>query len=507
MIFELIFISRFGLLTFDMLGDRLYELIKSLTRGEKTSVRYHLAAKRKLMFEAHLDMEQYDHDQLKSIFPDLSSSALATAKRKLLEQILEILYTSTANNGMRELQVRIGAVEVLFRKGMYDFALSRVNEVIDEADGLEAVQDLFVALQLKRQVIETVAAKDEYAERDRLLMEKCLRCMGERAWVETLFYEATRIRPLQPKDREQQAKLHLQKLAETPLPELGRNRIRFHRAEFVLHRILGEHDACLVDCQKVLQIIANQPALMADPKIREDYFVNQHFVVAFHIDNGSAADVKHHLQKYELMAKRWNGDVSADPVIYGRFVFSTIQTLIRNSQWSEAHRKSKGIYLEIIDTKKQAAYLHKPRWLWVVLYSLFVSGDYKAVRRLAMELRNSMPSGNQDRAFYIDVSLYTLASMWEESDEFLDDAVISTRKFYSSIHALGEYEELMLAFFKKASKGHNRGQLLPLLTDLKEQLLQLFTTKSLWQHSLTFPVLEWISSKIAGKQLEEYLRK
>jgi tetratricopeptide (TPR) repeat protein len=370
---------------FCMLGDRLYDLINSLTRGEKTSVRYYLAAKRRIMFEEHLEMEQYDHDRIKALFPDLSTSALATAKRKLLEQILEILYTRTSNNAMRDLQVQIGAVEVLFRKGKYEFALERVNEAIESAAGLEAVQDLFAALQLKRRILETTALKDAFASRDSALVELCLRCMDELSRVETLFFEATRIRPRQPHEREELANQQLQKMALLTLPELGRNRIRFHRAEFVLHRILGEHDACLEDCQKVLKIMADQPVLMGDPRIRDDFFVNQHFVVVYYVDLGIPADVKPHLSRYELMAKRWNGGLMADPVIYGRFMFTSVLMLVRSGNWDEAKRISRNLVNEVLKTTDQETFLNKPRWMWIVLYALFVSEDYKSVRRLAME--------------------------------------------------------------------------------------------------------------------------
>jgi hypothetical protein len=124
-----------------------------------------------------------------------------------------------------------------------------------------------------------------------------------------------------------------------------------------------------------------------------------------------------------------------------------------------------------------------------------------------MELKRNVPPGNQDRSFYIDVSIYHLASMWVENDEFISNAINATRKFFSSINALGDYENLLLTFFQKASTEQNAENTRSMLSELKANLTPLLNQPVMWQHSVGFPVLEWITAKLESRRLQDVLRR
>jgi hypothetical protein len=488
-----------------MLGKDLFDVVKSLTKGEKITVRHQLSPKKLQFFDIYAEMEQYSQSPLKAAFPDISSALLATTKRQLLEQILEILWQNTPNNGILSLQTELGKVSVMLKKGLYAIALERVDEVIQAALGLEAMQEIITGLRIKRMILESASLVDKYEERDKGLLAIALGALEELVRVEAAYNKAAEIRFVPVERRRFEVEAMLDELGSLSSASHGRSRIKLFRTQYVLRRILGQHSDCYQSCVAILEILDSQPALMSDPAIRDDFFTNQQFVIAYQIESGDFKAARQSLAKFERTAKRWNGSIDADPSVFGRFSFAEIEMLVKEKKWEGAKSKARKIALEVLNPRQKALLSYKPRWLWCVLYSLFATGEFKTVRRLAFELRENKPIASRDQLFYVDVGIYALAASLAESDEYLGDLVNGITKFYKSIGAEGEYENLMLAFFANASKGSWKNSQLPLLDDLESKLNVLFMNPLFWKHKVNFPVIEWIKSIQSKRSLRELL--
>ena len=171
----------------------LYEVIKSLSVGDNLAIRRQLAPKRAVLYDVFRNLDSHDHDAIKAHFPDDSAQNLSSSKRQLLDLILKVLWQFTPDDGIRELAQHLGEVQVLMRKALYEVALSRLEAVVVDAVGLEAMQELLSALRLKRMILEIVSAEAIDPQQEADLQDLAEEGLSERGLYEGLFSQAIRI--------------------------------------------------------------------------------------------------------------------------------------------------------------------------------------------------------------------------------------------------------------------------------------------------------------------------
>jgi hypothetical protein len=484
----------------------LFEVIKSLSVGDNLAIRRQLAPKRAVLYDVFRALESHDHDAIKAHFPDDSAQNLSSSKRQLLDLILKVLWQITPDDGIRELGQHLGEVQVLMRKALYEVALSRLEAVISDAVDLEAMQELHSALRLKRQILEIISAEAINPRQDADLQDYAEEGLGERGRYEGLFSQAIRIRTL-PLSEQSAAIQALQARLETENqePRLVRNRLKLLRAQYVLHRLRGNHAACKAVCDLFLASIDAAPRLLGDPALRDDYFVNFHFVITYDTEVGNFADAEKGLKRFELMVKKWSGSIEADPVLYGRHTQCALWLRLARKDLDGAKKLAHQVMQDVMKPGHRLTLRHRTDWLRMTMLVLFVMQDYRSVRKLAMELKLAIPVPTFGNDFITAIVMFHLAAVWEEEPEYLGSAVAKVREWLAGSNCLGEYELRMLAFFEEVSIEANAVHAASMLEQLETGLTVLFQNELLWQYRESFPVLQWIKSKITGANLRDLI--
>lgn len=484
----------------------LYEVIKSLSVGDNLAIRRQLAPKRAVLYDVFRNLDSHDHDAIKAHFPDDSAQNLSSSKRQLLDLILKVLWQITPDDGIRELAQHLGEVQVLMRKALYEVALSRLEAVIVDAVGLEAMQELLSALRLKRQILEIVSAEAIDPQQDADLQDLAEEGLSERGLYEGLFSQAIRILTLplteQPAAIE---RLEARLSALSSPPRLVRNRLKFLRTRYVLYRLRGNHAACKSNCTEFLAALDAHPRLLGDPALRDDYFVNFHFVITYDTEVGNFVEAEKGLKRFELMAKKWCGSIEADPVLYGRHTQSALWLRLARKDMEGAKKLAYQVMQDVMKPGHRLTLRHRTDWLRMTMLVLFVIQDYRAVRKLAMELKLAIPTPTFGNDFITAIAMFHLAAVWEEEPDYLSIAVPKVREWLGGSNCLGAYEERMLAFFDEASTEASAAHIASMLGRLETDLLQLFQNELLWQLRESFPVLQWIKHKTAGADLRDLI--
>jgi hypothetical protein len=484
----------------------LFEVIKSLSVGDNLAIRRQLAPKRAVLYDVFRSLETHDQNAIKAHFPDYTAQNLSSSKRQLLDLILKVLWQITPDDGIRELAQHLGEVQVLMRKALFEVALSRLDAVISDAVDLEAMQELLSALRLKRQILEIIGAEAEDPERDGALQDLAEAGLGERGHYEGLFSQAIRIRTLPLAQQEQAIQALQERLdADTGTPRLARNQLKLLRAGYALNRLRGNHAACQVACKAFLACLDEHPRLLGDPALRDDYFVNFHFVIAYETEIGNFVEAEKGLKRFELMAKKWSGSIESDPVLYGRHTQCALWLRLARKDMEGAKKLAQQVMQDVMKPGHRLTLRHRTDWLRMTMLVLFVMQDYRSVRKLAVELKLSIPTPTVGSDFITAIAMFQLAAVMEEEPEYLPTVVTTARDWLVESNGLGAYETRMLEFFEAYSTEASVTNLTPMLERLGADLQVLFQNQLLWQIREAFPILQWIKSKTTGTNLRDLI--
>lgn len=476
-------------------SDELFELIKSLSVGENRVVLGALSARKTELYRIYQGLQSHDHDAIKAMFSHNSTQHIASTKRQLYEDILEALWRGGLRNAQRRLHDYHGACELLMRKGLYDLALRRANLLIEESRRFEAIQELLVGLEMKRRILEITPIADEHDGRDRAWAQLVVDGLAERGRVEQAYSLAMAARRAPLATRDEAIAQAWEAMPPAESLKLGRSRIRRHRAAYILHRLRGAHDACAQACAAVLEVLADQPDLLEDTTLRDEYFTNLHFQIVYDTTCGRFKDAEKGLKKFELACKKWIGGISGDQILFSRIMVSRLVLGLYQKQYEHVKATLKGILLEAKLQSNSLIFNQKPRWLRVAFQAMFMMKDYRSIRFLAFKLKESIPHTHQEHEFYACVAMFQLFSMLEENDEDIQQAASSTNSWLTSIGCGGPYVNLMLGYVEKLSKGSCNFPPLALLDEFEKDLNAMFENPLTWQFRETFPILKWIKSK------------
>jgi hypothetical protein len=484
----------------------LFEVIKSLSVGENLALRRQLAPKRAVLYDVFRDLETHDHDVIKSHFPNDSAQNLSSSKRQLLDLILKVLWQLTPDDGIRELAQHLGEVQVLMRKALFEVALSRLETVIPDALGLEAMQELLSALRLKRQILEIISAEAIDPLQDADLQNLAETGLGERGHYEGLYSQSIRIRTLPLVAQEGAiSQLQGQLDLEQAEPRLVRNQLKLLRTRYVVYRLRGNHELCKVVSSAFLERLDAHPLLMGDPALRDDYFINFQYVITYDTEVGNFVEAEKGLKRFEWMAKKWSGGIQNDPILYGRHTQSALWLRLARKDLEGAKKLAYQVMQEVMKTGQRLTLRHRTDWLRMTMLVLFVMRDYRSVRKLAMELKLAIPTPTFGNDFITAIGMFHLAAVWEEEPEYLGTAVAKVREWLGSSNCLGEYEARMLNFFEACSITDGAQHATLMLSQLQTELQVLFQNELLWQYRDSFPVMQWIRSKMDGTDLRNLI--
>lgn len=486
------------------IGLELFDLVRSLTQGENSSVRRALPPKKEALYGVFREMEKFDIDTVKRAFPKMSDANIATTAHQLIDLILKLLWNAADHNGMRDLVLSIGKIEILMRKGLFPLGLAKVEETIRLAMGLDAMAELLTVLRLKKEIHDVLhKAQPEDAE-DIKMAQWAASGLEERGRFEDL-------RTLVFSLKNAPASLKASKIVEIeayiqhlPHPKWRRNSVSLHWSKFVVAYLQGHLPECTREAASLVGLLDTHEELLADVQLRQDYFALLHYLVLFEAEEGRFSEATILLSKLERTAERYSNGISSDPTLLGRFTHTSLWLMLCKKEWDAARAKVRQI-LKDLGSPSSIVFTHKPVWLRMALLAAFSVRDFSTVRKLTQSLRTNLSEAYLGSAFVSSIGMFYLASIYEEGDEYLEQAVKHTRKWFQDLGCNDEYETIMLRFFERISKESTQSKVASLLDALKEELETLFENNLLWQHRELFPVMQWIQARQQGLEFKDVL--
>lgn len=486
-------------------GLELFHLVKSLTVGENSIVRRSLPPKKDAIYDVFKKMEHYDSAVVKAAFPGMSEANIATTEHQLIDLILKLLWNSAPKHGMRDLVFAIGKVELLSQKRLHSLAFAKVEETIKLALELDAMNELLKALRLKKEVLDVLRHAEPADEEDIALLKWATARMEENSKFEDLQTAVVTLKNTKPERKAEILAEIDRMIAALPQPVLKKNQISFH---WCLHRIAytkGEFWTAQDNAVAVVGLMEQNEAQFGDVQLRAEYFGALHYIIVLENEEGRHETARAGLEKFERMAKRLLGGVASDPNLYARFAHASLWVILCAKDWEAVKIRVRHISKELIAPGSLFLYKHKPIWLRMTLLAAFVVGEYGLVRRLGADLRRALSNAYVGSAFVTSTTLFQLAAIYEEGDDFLGQAVINARAWLREMGCQGPFETAMLEFFEEAGKQAPAPVPAYLLLSLKSKLELIFEDQLLWQHKEQFPILQWIQSKVSMVEFREVL--
>ncbi len=503
-------------------NDSIFQLIKSLTKSEKRSVKLFVertggnSSKKITRLFDYIDKHKlYDEKKLLKSEKDLSRIQMPNLKAHLYQQIMKCLSVSTPKTMEMKVSDTLNFARILYNKCLYTESI----RMLEKAKRIAIQTDLHVLLleilELEKLALmqtvregneERIISIIEYTDKTAISIQNINAFSNLSIKLNSLYQRIGFIR------NENEYK-NVSKFFHTHLPKYKEDKISFHEKLYLYYSYTGYN--FFIQDFKTGYVYAKKWVHLFDENPEMIY------------------------RKPELYIRALNALLVAQNKLLLFSEFQGTHRKLISLKRDENLLKTENINLNLFKT----IYLHE-------INRHFMMGEFTAgtriVRRFEVELNNLMPKLDNHSilifyykiaCLYFGASNFRAAVVWlskiinEKETELREDLhafariirlisyfeigneklaehdILSTYRFLKKKGSVNNYQTLILNFLRKLKQNNTQKKLLNALSELKIELLKLESSQYEKRAFYYFDIISWIESKIERKTIEEVIKE
>jgi hypothetical protein len=503
--------------------DQLFQLIQSLTKGEKRQFKLHATrhkggenAKFLKLFDLLNGMDVYDEKKILSKEKTISSDQLPNIKQNLYKQLLQSLRTLHSSTDI-ELKIREGIdnATILYNKCLYQQSYKAIEKIKDTASRFEKNILLLEIHELEKKLISKIVKRDTPEKIEALIPE------GEE--IKKRVSNIITFSSLS-------AKLYglYTKLGFT------RNSADFEIVNSFLYSSLPafkEEDLSVEEKMHLYNALVGYYSFIQDSRRAYDYalkwvslFDNNHDLIESKLEIyiksiNNLLNAQYKLSKYEefiqtsLKFENIKNDTSlvfTENINFLLFKYSSKHILDKYFMLGDF---DKGVVEveQIIDQFEQYEDRLNDHSKLVYYYKfacMYFGADKH--KQAVHWLNNIINARDEDirNDILCFARILNLISHYELKNEDLVDYYIkSTYRFLGKKDDLHYYQNRILKFLKRLNVIHTGDELVNAYKELRDQLIPLETNPYEKRAFVYFDIISWLESKIEKRQVKEIIKE
>ena len=498
--------------------DSLFQLIKSLSKGEKRNFKLYVARnsgsenlKIVQLFDAMDKMNDYDEQLLLHKNKDLKKQQLSNSKAYLFRQIMVSLRLIKNNNSSRDitLHVHLDFARILYSKGLYIQSLKLLDKLKETARNNNQL-----ILQLKanffEKQIESLHITRSMDDRAEQLSKESNRLSHHLQVVTKLSNLALELYSWYIKHGhvKDDKEVHALKLFfDTNLPDYDINELSFYEKlylyqaycwyGFIMHDLLSYYRYT----QKWVVLFEDHPVMkMVETS---QYIRGMHNLLSANFNLSNYYTFNEYLQKFEDFAHSETGNLNNNAQIQ-TFIYLHIAKL--NKHFLEGSFEEGLLLVPYIEEKLEEYALQLDRHRVLIFYYkiaclYFGNGNYGTSIKYLNNIINLKADLRADLQCYARL-LHLIAHFELGNYEILEHLIKSVYRFMGNMQNLTSVEEEIFRFIRK-SFSLSKTKIIPAFKTLKERLEKLQGNPMQTRSFMYLDIISWLESKIDGKSMQE----
>lgn len=497
-------------------NDAVFQLIKSLTRGEKRNFRM-LAQltsgdkKYLQLFDTMDNLTEYDEAKiLKKFRKDPSfEKQFAYNKNYLYNSILNSLayFHKGADSELSALTIQ---VKILSEKSLFYQAKKLLRKVKEKVILQERFEELLKLLTLEIEVLirtENIKILRDSLRNvefeERLTLEKIENLIGYRKLktrvliLRKTFYMAR---------SDNELKL-MQEITSTDLLE-SENQALSTRAKFYYHEIMeniatykGEEELALHHADRALDILESVPEILKD--MQKDYLMllsgkARHQLVVFGKEAAMPTLMKIRDVKPQTPFERIFRFAKFYILFFGLHLDTGDEIPVEIQQ--EMEKEMKALKNDLSDNVKLTTFFT------LAVYNFYQEDYNKALEWINKFLNHRKSEARTD--LQVMARLVNMLIHYELGNyDLIEYNIKSTYRYAYKKEKLNRYERSLLGFLRKAINVTDHDKLMGALTKFRAELVEIFQDKLERRADDLFKNFEWIDSKLTGRPILDLIRE
>jgi hypothetical protein len=487
--------------------DALFQLIKSLTRGEKRN--FHILAqltsgdkKYLQLFDVIEVMEEYDEPKILKKFkrdPKFEKQ-LAYHKNYLYNSILNSLAYFHKGNEAEMSSIALH-VRVLLEKNLFFQAKKLLNKAKESAMEQEKFEELLKLLYMEVEILkvtENIKVLPEALRENefsvKVTVDKISNLMSYRL-LENQTYLLLATRHIARREDEQSA---AEKLLAAPILQeessalSNRARIYFHDIRRGLAYYKGDHENAMLSSARALAIFEAAPAILEESKL---LYMKQYALYAHHV-----IWVHGHEKALPLIAKLRDVKVSTPQERVSRFekyyLYSMGLIVGVGEKASQEFLQEFAIELEALENdlaignRLLASYIQADYFVVQGEYSKALFWTNKFLNHPRTNLRTDLQAG---------MRLINLLIHYELGNfDLIEYHLKSAYRYIYKQERMHHYERRFLGFFKDTLAATDAPTQREIMFQFREDILEIMKDPFEERASQVFNVVAWLDAKLEG---------
>jgi hypothetical protein len=492
-------------------SDLLYDIIHSLTPEEETAFRQvaslqHGEKNYLKLFECIRSQEQYDEEAIKEKFADeVFIKHLPSEKNQLLHQLLKGLrqnYTNT--NTAAYIKEQLKNVQILFNKSLYKLARRELDRVKDLAYQHELFYAILEIIDLERVIIDIeVRFGDNSMEKIKLLMHEKENILVQ---AETLnayeqfymqvsrYFERGMI--IEDPNREVEIKhlLNHPLLFDIDKVDARKSKIYALVSKAIIHRLLLQLDTLSICIHAVIDLFENNESIISEMPVM--YLSAHGFLTRYYTLKGQYHMTDKIIDKLEqLMFHQVYTSPDLQMQVFAKYATNKLMFLSYTGQYEKA--------LEYIPDVTKGLKYYEERFntddLLFLEYTIAINYYGNNLLNKCLAHINKIinhPKGNNLKEVVRMARLLNLIIHYElNNTELLPYLYKSTLRFFTLLPSTHKYETHFLEFYKKYALAKRVTNKQELLSELEQQLREVFKNPYSAYILEYFDFFAWIDAK------------
>lgn len=487
--------------------DHLFELIKSLTKGEKRQFKLHAAGAAKksyvVLFDVLEKMKTYDEEKLKKKHRTAPfAKNLAVTKQYLYDQILASLrYNQTLGYFNYKEAGKIAGILQLIMKGLYEQANTLLLKVKKHYYDNQDFANLYPLLRAEHELLhrwydskQNERELNVFAEQERVY-----ETLGE---MHRVIEAHARMRIVSAKHRQARSDQdrELAQEAITPLLNMNPNQIasfeaavNYHRTLLEYYLYIGEKDKCLFHAKAEFPLYERQ-----SENIKKKFYPGHIRSFANFMLVNEAFNCYHHHAEY---LEKLKPKIFDDPNAFEIWALHTLYYLNAKGDFKEAINHIKNITPRLENKKSDNSKVYVMHFRLQFCRACFGALDFE--RALHWNLKVMDKNYFQDDVFYFGKIINLIIHFELGNFALLESLLRSAYRQLQKHNRIFKLQETLLWAIRKtltipdrSSLGIVLGSLLPELEKLKKDPLES-------SNFCAFDFESWVRSKVENRPFAE----
>ncbi len=500
--------------------DELFQLVKSLDKGEKRLFKLYMKRgsgnddlKVIRLFDALDKMSEYNEEALLKKNKSISKQQLSNIKASLYKQVLAALrHSGDDDNIDMQLNEQMGYARILYNKGLYLQALKVLDKIKQTA---KANYQLTFQMQVlffekKIEALHITRSMENRAERLSHEVEEVNTHLSLLSKLSNLSLQLYSWYIKMGHARDEKDVLAVKMFFEVNLPAYNIHEMQFYEKMY-LYQSYCWYGFILQDLlmyyrytQKWVDLFEQEPFMK---KVEAGQYIKaMHNVLSAHFDLNNYEKFEEALQQFERFACSHSANMNPNARIQ-TFVYLHIAKI--NKHFLEG-TFTKGLELvPVIEAKLQEYHLQLDRHRVLVFYYkiaclYFGSGDNEKAIDYLNKIINWKVDLRTDLQCYARL-LHLIAHYELGNYQLLEYLIKSVYRFMAKMKNLSVVEEEIFKFLRK-SFSLSRSKMIPAFNTLKEKL-QRYEGSALESRSFMYlDVIAWLECKIKHVPVQDVRR-